>query len=360
MDADRRRTITTMATLGACCAIIGSVAVGPAFGACKIVQITELSVTVTNNRPTIDGEINGEHIKVLVDTGAALSVLWRSEAKRLGLPLVDASRLHLYGVGGETFTQQTLVKQFRLNKFAGRDLRLFVAGEGPHPPGGASLILGEDFFSHYTVEFDLAHGAIRLLQPEGCQTEQLAYWATAYSMATLERSTGDQHRIETLVLLNGKAVRAILDSGAQTSIVSTDAAARAEVLPETGGASAGSPVSGFGRKSVESWVGTFGTFAIGDEQIRNAKLRIADMFRYNTTVKLGSHIAVARDEPSMLIGADFFLSHRLIVPAVDRKIVFTYGGGPVFQTVHQDAEPADAPSPAEPPPPMNSPPPPPS
>ena len=32
----------------------------------------------------------------------------------------------------------------------------------------------------------------------------------------------------------------------------------------------------------------------------------------------------------MLIGADFFLSHRIYVASSQRKLYFTYNGGPVF------------------------------
>ena len=33
----------------------------------------------------------------------------------------------------------------------------------------------------------------------------------------------------------------------------------------------------------------------------------------------------------MLLGADFFLSHRILVSNSQHKLYFTYNGGPVFQ-----------------------------
>jgi hypothetical protein len=46
----------------------------------------------------------------------------------------------------------------------------------------------------------------------------------------------------------------------------------------------------------------------------------------------------------MLLGADFFQSHRVYVARSQRRIYVSYMGGPVFQT-RRDA-PASAPAPA--------------
>jgi hypothetical protein len=68
----------------------------------------------------------------------------------------------------------------------------------------------------------------------------------------------------------------------------------------------------------------------------------------------------------MLIGADFFLSHRIYVANSQRKLYFTYNGGPVFNLTAEPQGPdndraPNSPVPGSPPPnsPMsNSPPPP--
>jgi hypothetical protein len=41
--------------------------------------------------------------------------------------------------------------------------------------------------------------------------------------------------------------------------------------------------------------------------------------------------------PDMLIGADFFLSHRIYVARSQGKIYFTYKGGPIFQHVSPES-----------------------
>jgi len=86
---------------------------------------------------------------------------------------------------------------------------------------------------------------------------------------------------------------------------------------------------------VENSIGALQSFTIGDEEIKNTKLRIAD---------------VALSGSEMLVGADFFLSHRVMVARSQRKLYFTYNGGPVFRLdkpadVIEDA-PSAAPTPA--------------
>jgi predicted aspartyl protease len=62
----------------------------PAFAACKIRQVREIAVRVNGNRMRIDAHINGADAKVLVDTGAAMTLRWEDAAARLGLPLEAA------------------------------------------------------------------------------------------------------------------------------------------------------------------------------------------------------------------------------------------------------------------------------
>ena len=54
--------------------------------------------------------------------------------------------------------------------------------------------------------------------------------------------------------------------------------------------------TGIGRKLVQTWIATFPVLKIGDEEIHNARLRFGDLGEFD-----------------MLLGDDFFLSHRVYV-----------------------------------------------
>jgi tetratricopeptide (TPR) repeat protein len=66
----------------------------------------------------------------------------------------------------------------------------------------------------------------------------------------------------------------------------------------------------------QSWIAPFDSFQIGDEEIKNTRMRVADF-------EMG--------DIDGLVGADFFLSHRIYIAHGQRRLYFTYNGGPVFR-----------------------------
>ena len=299
----------------------------PALARCEIGQVAEIPVETGSNVPLARAEINGQSISVLIDTGASQSVMWRPAAERLGLHLTTGPQgVRLYGAGGESRLDATLVKELRLGKFTARDVHIPVAGDRA---ANFEMLLGEDFWSVTSLELDLKHQFVRMMEPKGCQINELAYWAKTYSMADLLAPPGDARSILVNVLLNGHTVRARLDSGAFVSVVSKGVADKIGAPYQ--GTSA--EITGMGVKSLESWVGRFQTFSLGDETINNVQLRMAELGKNMKAQKLGSRIEVAAVEaPDMLLGADFLHAHRVLIDNATRKMVFTYEGGPVFQT----------------------------
>jgi predicted aspartyl protease len=320
---------------------------GSALADCKIERVAAMAVSVVNNQPILNGKINGQPVGIIVDTGANYSVIFRGEMKRLGLGSTRLSSIKFYGVGGSSAVEITKVKELTVDNFTGHDVQLLVSGERPVAPGEPSMLLGENFWAQFSVEFDLPHNAIRLFRVKDCKPEQLVYWAPTFSLAELERPARGGYRLDTVVLLNGVRVPAMLDTGTHMSVVSTAAAARANVRTDSPGVVAGPPLHGIGRYDVPTWTGQFDSFALGDEQIRNAKLTIGDMFGKATYTQIGTRIATTVPSESMMLGADFFLSHRLFVPDNERFIVFTYVGGPVFHINHTSVSTPVSPPPGD-------------
>src|SRR5262249_28720177 len=185
--------------------------------------------------------------------------------------------------------------------------------------GGAAGVLGQNVLSLAgDVEYDLANGAIRLFRADDCHKSALAYWAREQPYSVVEIGHATPERPETIgaAFLNGTKIRVTFDTGASTSMLTLDAAKRAGVTPESAGVvAAGTAYGGWGTRLVKTWVAPFPSFRIGEEEIRNTHLRIG---------------AVSLGETDMLVGADFFLSHRVYVANSQAKLYFTYNGGPVF------------------------------
>ncbi len=169
---------------------------GPAAASnCKMLQIADWPVRPGRGVPIVDGAINGQKIGVMLDTGSSTSLIVRAAAERLGLSRQETRGLRVFGIGGETQAQATIVDEFRIGEVTRKNLRFMVAGErdlGKY----LDVILGEDFLDQLDVEFDLGHNSVKLFQPTDCEGVSLAYWATqgASEVAMesfLRRAAGD-------------------------------------------------------------------------------------------------------------------------------------------------------------------------
>src|ERR1019366_6632148 len=167
------------------------------------------------------------------------------------------------------------------------------------------------------VEYDLANGAIRLFKETGCQDAALAYWNTTqdYSVVSVQYDGFLSPPVATATV-NGARIRVMFDTGSPRSMLSLAAAARARGRPsDPGVTSAGYTAGVAARSQFNIWRARFASFKLGDEEIKNTPLLIGDMQLPGV---------------DMLVGADFFLSHRVYVSNTQHKIYFTYNGGPVF------------------------------
>jgi tetratricopeptide (TPR) repeat protein len=296
---------------------------------CSVGQMLQLPITMSGLRPLAPARINGHEVKFIVDSGAFYSSISPGSAAELALRLTAApANLRVTGIGGEARMSVAKVKDFGLGEATLPNVEFLVGGSET----GSIGLLGQNVLGIGDAEYDFNGGAIRLMKSKDCKNVNLAYWATGKDIAvsTLEIESPTliaQHTAGT-VYLNGVKIRAIFDTGSPTTMMTKAAAARAGIKPDTEGVSAAGSVGGIGRRFSQSWIGPFQSLKIGDEEIRKIRLRFAD---------LGD---VSFD---MLIGADFFLSHRVYVSNAQRQMFFTYNGGPVFDlSVKRAAEMAAA------------------
>lgn len=318
-----------------CATIVWAFAQAAAAGACNIGVVGELLVDNENNRLRTSGSINGHDVEILIDTGSSTSFIWSDAARQLNLA-VSGSNAKIYSVGGRVEMSETVLDHLQIGSFHGEHLPVGIIDrtDNDSKRWNSDFVLGEDFFSRYDTEFDLAHGKIRLLRTKGCAPEQTPYWAQSFSMVDIGGFDANQPRIKATVIVNGKAVNAMFDTGAQRSIITRYWAQRAGIAPWVRGAKPIGTTGGLGRAREDTWIGTFDSFAIGDETVGNVRLRIGDLFEADRETTLGSRISrEIHGLPGMLIGCDFFQAHRVLILAKAHRMVFTYGGGPIFQIV---------------------------
>jgi tetratricopeptide (TPR) repeat protein len=299
-------------------ALLAPAAPAAAAEPCKLGHMAELPVTMRNMRPLVHAAINGKDALFIADSGAFFSSLTPAGAKQFNLRPDTVWGMWADGVGGSSMVAITTVKTFRIFNMDLPNIPFYVLGNDVG--SGAVGLLGQNVFRIGDVEYDLANGVINILRTRGaCSKSSLAYWANAgnlpYSEIDVDSATREKPHTTGEAYVNGRRIRVMFDTGAWSSLLALDAARRAGVTPDSPGVRPGGMTSGIGHRLVPSWIGPFASFKIGDEEIRNTHLRFGDLQMRDT---------------DMLIGADFFLSHHILVASSQRKLYFTYNGGPVF------------------------------
>jgi tetratricopeptide (TPR) repeat protein/predicted aspartyl protease len=296
---------------------------------CKLGRAGELPVTMEGTRPLVHAAINGKDALFIADSGAFFSILTAAGARQFNLELEPLANTFVRGVGGDAQTWGTKVHIFTIFNMDLPKVPFLVTGNDLG--NGAIGVLGQNVFRLGDVEYDLANGVISILRTRGdCRKASLAYWANArsipYSVMDIDFATVERPHTTGEAYVNGSKIRVVFDTGAGSSVLSLEAAKRAGVTPDSPGVMPAGTSSGFGRRTLPTWIAPFASFKVGDEEIRNTHLRIGEL----------------RDT-DMLIGADFFLSHHILVASSQRKLYFTYNGGPVFNLTTM---PVAAPAPA--------------
>jgi hypothetical protein len=267
---------------------------------------------------------------MIVDTGSSSTLIFRASTDALGLAVKPLAGVKFYGAGGEAGAAQTRITDFRVAGFVAHNDDVLVSGK--QPIGAEQGLLGADFLLQDDVEIDVAAGKIRWFKPKGCAGDTVVYWNKAYSAARMVGSSAAK-KIHVSVEVNGVSIPAVMDTGAGSSVLTPAAAARAGLTPVSEGVAKAGDIRGLGAQTMQAYVGTFQSFSFGDETIKNAQLRIADLFAADKAVNLGSRIPEpAIEAPEMLLGVDFFRSHRVFVSLSQRMVYVSYVGGPVFQT----------------------------
>ncbi|MEC4589587.1 MULTISPECIES: retropepsin-like aspartic protease [Nitrospirillum] len=289
---------------------------------CRLNPVGELPVHLENGLPIADGVLNGKPVRALIDTGSTRHLVSVEAARRLGLSFLERRVPGLQLGQGDWVKAGTLqADTLQMGPWQGTDARVQVVEAGDFG-AGADMVLGQDLFVQSDVELDMAHNVIRFFRPSGCDDVPLAYWAKTYSQATLRsRGFGGFSVSRVVVRLNDQEFWARLDTGVRTSAVNTRMAHRVDVREDSPGSQPGPERHDIGRLPVPTWIGTFGTLAVGDEVIRNARLSVGDYY----------NLGVARDGTlNMVLGMDFIRSHRIYIANSQDKIYFTNVSKPVF------------------------------
>ncbi len=304
----------------------------PVRAACSLGKEASLPVTMLGAEPTVEVKLDGKPARLTVDSGAFFSTLSPAGAGQLGLRTYPAPfGLHVMGVNGEAEVSATKVASFGLAGVQVPNVEFLVGGGSLDGAMGLMGLLGRNVLNVADVEYDLAHGQLNLLKPQGCGSQPLAYWSsTPPSVLEMSRRSDRDTSASGYVRINGHDLRATFDTGSNSSVLTRAGARKAGLSVDGPGAVRAGYTTGLGRKRLASWIVPVDSIKVGDEEIKHTKVRVGDL---------------EMADVDMLIGADFFLSHHVYIANSQRRIYFTYNGGPVFDlSVKSNAAPPPEPT----------------
>lgn len=301
----------------------------PADAKCRYSKFAALQLDTSERSPHVDGLVNGQPITVLLDTGAMSTSLMRPMTERLELPLSHTDG-RSFGIGGDSEEYHASVKEFGLGPARWKNIRMAVTWDVRSSSFDA--LVGANYLLQNDIELLLQDKLLHFFKPEDCKDTFLGYWdPDATVLPMLELRSGDL-RAEVMIQVNGQPVRALIDTGAQSSFIDEKTAAKLGVQRPTDGSADGRGAVGIGARKVATWVGRFDSVAIGPEVIQHTRLTVIDMWGAARR-DLGYWGSESLENaPQMILGADFLTSHRVLLAMSQRKVYLSYLGGPVFAT----------------------------
>ncbi|HEY4031301.1 MAG TPA: aspartyl protease family protein [Caulobacteraceae bacterium] len=303
--------VHSLAWLAAAAAMLAATAV---HAECRLEGFAAIPVTMVGMRPLVHAMLNGQDAVFLVDTGAFASALTPAAAARYRVRVYGRGTLSIEGIDGPTYAQTARVEHMELGGAPFYDVPFLVLdGVGRDVAG----VLGRDVLGQADAEYDFANGVMRLIRTKGCGgADVLSYWTDRPTVLSALPGFRGGGSLDAQGEVNGQKLKVGFDSGSAYSDMTLKAAARAGVTPSSPDVSQTRATVGITGRAAATWSAPFARVDLGTEAVLHTRLRIAQT-------------DLAGDD--MLLGADFFLAHRIYVSRQQRRIYITYNGGPVFR-----------------------------
>ena len=278
---------------------------GPGYR-CPARQVAELAVESRDGVPIVATLVQGRPAAFIVDTGTRTSTISAAAVDRLDL---DVSLTHSYLIhafNGSFIAPAATAGRISLGAAVSRNVQFAVTGDyGPARHGIiVDGLLGADLLSRYDVDLDLARDRIGLYEKAGCAPVPPPADGDRDGLAF---DADDDQRIRLRIGVNGQAADALLDSGAQQTILAQAVvmAARVEPIPVSGHDIVATGIDGH---PVRLRLFLLASLQIGPVRQQPAEARVADI-------------------PDALIGADFLRSHRVWIAYSRGRLFITDAPG---------------------------------
>jgi hypothetical protein len=206
-----------------CCLIIITWTAA-ARAACSVRSRATVALTVTGGPILVPLAVNGTTATFILDTGAERSLVTQAAVTRLGLTLDEWVGTTMHGVGGIERHRNADPRSLTLGGVVlqrhtlNHDTSLAVGNMPRTEAGGRTVdgLLGRDFLSVFDLAIDMPAQTLTLYDVAGCSGRFLP-WPGAYSAVPVQNPM--ESALVAQVTLDGMPMRALIDTGASSSVV---------------------------------------------------------------------------------------------------------------------------------------------
>ena len=293
-----------------CCLIILTWT-GAARAACSVRPRATVALTVTGGPILVPLAVNRTPATFILDTGAERSLVTQAAVTRLGLALDEWVGTTMRGVGGIERRRNADPRSLTLGGVVlqrhtlNHDTSLVVGNMPRAEVEGRTVdgLLGRDFLSVFDLAIDMPAQTLTLYDVTGCSGRFLP-WTGAYSAVPVQNPM--ESALVAQITLDGMPMRALIDTGASSSVVGAPGMAR---LGLTEAELAGDPsvaVSGQGPRMVTMRRHRFASLQVGEALVRGPELWVAPI-RFTPISE-------------MLLGADWLAGKVVWISYASRQV----------------------------------------
>ncbi len=258
---------------------------------------------------TLPVEVNGSTATFVLDTGAERSLVTEEAAQRLGLARDQWVGTTMGGVGGIDRRPNADTNSLSLGgvplvrRTLNHDHSLTVGVLPAARSAAVAGLLGRDYLALFDLDFDMPAHRLTLYQVSGCVGRFLP-WADKYASIPITVPPGDA--IILPVSIDGKPLRAMLDSGATSSLLAAPGIYKLGLGQDTLSADPSTQISGLGPRAVTVHRHRFATLTVGNQTIDSPSLW-AERIRLSPIV-------------DMLLGADWLAGRRIWISFATKQL----------------------------------------
>ena len=253
--------------------------------------------------PMVTADINGRPARLILDTGAEISIIGVAAAKRLKVTSdYDFAR----SMRGINQTMQTGDARLESMSLGGATLSYPRVLVGPVELTGGGVqadgLLGASLLGDFDLDLDLPNRRLDLYERTNCAGLRPPWGGRVTELETT-RSLSSHPFFQ--VQVNGRTLTASLDSGAQRTLIASAAAKQAGITVGSRPSGAGFSARGAAGEVLPAELRVLRDMRVGDVPIRSEVMITA---------------ANLPDDIDALLGADFLAAHRVWLSYGSRRL----------------------------------------